>query len=168
MKRKIASPFILLIIFICGCDDSAVNNSHTNDIQKVSKKELTVPKNFKKREDIVKKAKIKIQKKAVKKVPKYKVKHNKQNESKNFVKVDQPKEKQVLDLTLLFEFDTEKMSDNSPGFEKQSYLPDLFLDKKNKRKYLLQIDGKIIERVELEEDKERAADGVGLDFKLLP
>jgi len=47
-------------------------------------------------------------------------------------------------------------------------LPDLFADKKRKKNPLLQVDGKILKKVEEEADKHRAVDGIGINIKLLP
>ncbi len=72
-------------------------------------------------------------------------------------------DQQALDLSLPFEI---KETTSSTITKKRAYLPDLFTKKKNPIKKPLQIDGTIIKRDEEQADKDRAVDGVGIDFKL--
>lgn len=88
-------------------------------------------------------------------------KQSKINSNKKPVKVEQ--NQQSLDLSLPFEF-KQTTSITNPG--KQNYLPDLFADSRNQSKSSFQVGGKIIKRIEEETDKERTADGLGIDFNL--
>jgi len=78
---------------------------------------------------------------------------------------------QALDLSIPHTsgiFIAPTTSDKTPDHLQRGYLPDLFSDKKNQKNDTVKIDGKIITREELEIDKQRTLDGVGIDIKLTP
>ncbi len=176
---------ILISSILTGCEDSPVND---NVGVEQKKETLKKTESDKEKVDVIKpeikpvigkKVEKKISKQAVK--VKAKTKPNKakakqeghidreeQITEQTEQTEDQFKQQPVLDLKIPFEIKQNKQADNTSSAKKQQYLPDLFADKKSKKRYPLHVDGKIIETLEQEEGKDTAVDGVGLDFKLNP
>jgi len=169
MKSFTFFLFILLPGFMNGYENSTVNDHLANDMKNVLSVEKQAKVVTQKIQQVpLENVKKKIKTNVIKKTPKYKVKRPKQKIKKRLAKVEQVKSQKALDLKLPLNIYGPTAAGNTSIHKKRSYLPDLFASKKNKNKYPLQVDGKIIERVEQEKDKERVADGVGLDFRLLP
>ena len=168
MTKNAVVLFVLLFNFIMGCEDSTVNNP-VEDIQKASvnqklekteaatKKQPVAQQQIK---PVIKKQAVDVNLQDDLKLP--------QSETENKTELGgQAQDGKVLDLSVPIETQDTLISETTVSDEKQDYLPDLFADKK-KKKSPLQVDGKVLKKVEEEADKETAVDGIGINIKLLP
>ena len=168
MKKNVVVLFVLLFNFIMGCEDSTVNKP-VEDVQKSSVNQKLEKTEAATRQQPVSQQQVK----AV--INKQVVDVNLQHDLKSFQSKtenktelsDQSQDQKVLDLSVPIEIQDTLISEAIVSDEKENYLPDLFADKK-KKKPPLQVDGKILNKVEEEADKERAVDGIGINIKLLP
>ncbi len=153
---KIYSLLFLALSSFCinGCEESIVNSDSNKNSQKITSvtqhspvinKQVKIASLMKKREANSAKNSKPSQLKTI---------NNSENDDQD---------QQALDLSLPFEI---KDTTSSTITKKRAYLPDLFAKKKNPIKKPLQIDGTIIKRDGEQADKDRAVDGVVIDFKL--
>ena len=161
MINHIVSLFILLTYFISGCEDSTGNTKMTEDPQKVINEQNEIKEATKKKPVLYKQTKIFVK--------------NKPSQSKAEKNPDltdpPPHNQQILDLSIPQTSEiiiAPTTSDKTPNYGQREYLPDLFSDKKNQKNNTVQIEGKIIMKDEVEIDKQRTVDGVGIGIKLAP
>ena len=159
MTNHVVTLFILFTCLISGCEDTTAITQMTIDPEKVTKEQEQV-KEATKNKPVFKQATIPTQKKP----PQSKI-------EKTPDLTDPSQNQPVLDLSIPQTSEiiiAPTTSDNTPNYKEREYLPDLFSDKKNQKNDAVQIDGKIITRDEMEIDKQRTPDGVGIDIKLTP
>ena len=160
MIKYIVSLLIVLSYFISGCEDSTVNTKMTSESQKVTKEQNPFEEATNKKPVLYKQAR-----KIVKKKPP----QSKIEETADLT--DSPPNQQTLDLSIPQTSEISiapTTSDKTPNYEQREYLPDLFSDKKNQKNGTVELEGNIIMKDEVEIDKQRRVDGVGIGIKLTP
>ncbi len=171
--KKYGVPVIIIIsCLLSGCEDSVVNNNLT-DVSKniVVVKELEQDQQVVEEETKnlvvlpIKEIKV-VRKKVVKAKTKFVAKSAKSEIEESPALVEVGQKRRALDLTLPAEIKYQ-IALNTKSYQKQAYLPDLFPGNK-KKKYGLQVDGKMLDREEKEADKVSSIDGVGIDVRLYP
>ena len=161
MVKHIVSLFILLSYFISGCEDSTVNTKMTKNPQMVTKEQSQSKEATKKKPALYEQTK---------KIVKRKPPLSKIEKISDLT--DPPHNQQTLDLSIPQTSEIRiapATSDKTLNNEQREYLPDLFSDKKNqKNDTTVEIEGKIIKKKEVESEKQRTVDGVGIGIKLTP
>jgi hypothetical protein len=166
MKYHAASMFIVVLFFMHGCDDSAVNSS-VEELQKVlPAKKVDSKENQKQVETKKQSVKPKLVKSVKNKKPAEIKPKEDEKPTQSIIEGDSvTAEPIVLDLSVPLKI-VETENSDSVLSNNQNYLPDLFADQQDQKSKAMEVDGKIIKREEEAVGKVRVDDGVGVDFKL--